>query len=355
MRRRVGCLLFIASAVAYSPSVGGDPPPTNPVETAVKTARVKLAEMSLADARWRREAEKATKKIRPLGDSEAVQTVREFQKVLSAILDEEEFRAEQIVNRKGEAVRPKEAPPGARGPLGELEEQLERLFFKGDWSVVLNFFGRIQDEIAMIIASEKVRADRIRRAGFTQQKVRPKDAPPSALGRLEGFVDALFKEEFNRPAGQRPIDARVKGPLAKAEQAAFDLLETVNDYERRRLDVLLQAGILRRPMEQDQTTPLGILESLVVGVVRAPLLVSALVASVQDALAQEQEQQQSFNGIIYTPQHQRDLLLDDGDWLPLITDKPPPDDSLDHYWWDQAYYDDDDLDDPRFDHSSHHH
>mmetsp|Transcript_35182 Transcript_35182/g.112543 ORF Transcript_35182/g.112543 Transcript_35182/m.112543 type:complete len:310 (-) Transcript_35182:152-1081(-) len=295
---KISCVVVVA--VGYAPA---------PLESAVKSARVKLAELSLEDVRWRRQAVRATRKVRPLGDSEAVATVEQFQRVVSAILDEEASRAEQIVLQKGEFVRPMSLE--MRGPLGELEEKLV-----GGVPVV-EFFRNVRNEVRLIVESEKVRATRVKNLGRTRG--RPKDAPPSALGRLEKFFDALFREERNRDITQRPIDNPAQGPLAKAEKRAVNLLDTVNSYERRRLDVLLRAGVLRRPMEQPRRSPLGILESLVTGVVRAPLLVAALVDSVKDELESAR---------IIVSQRKGD-------------DNEDNDHDLSQVWWDDIYDEDD--------------
>ena len=279
----------------------------------LKRARQKLAELSLQDVRWRREAERATRKVPLLGDSEAVATVEKFQKMAAAILDEEEFRARQIVSRGGEAVRPMSAPPDARGPLGDFEEKVVKIF--ADWSLakdaLLDFFGLLREEVLMIVASERARAERVERS---KKRQRPLDAPPSALGNLEAFVDDLFREEKNRNKLQRPLDspAKNRGPLASAERRAVELLATVNAYERQRLDVLLEAGILQRPMDYDgpRKSPLGFLESFVVGLIRAPVLVSALISVVIDSINDELDE----------PYKTYDS-----------------DDDLDKYWWDTIY------------------
>jgi len=275
---------------------------------------------------------RATRTVKPLGDPEAVAVVERVRRVLGGVVEEEEFRAEQIVSRGGRAVRPMDAPEEARGPLAELEAGLVAVL--NDTSLAEAWLAgvatRLRAEVSAIVASERARAERgasmrssestLRRGASSSSagggqpllpsRVRPIDAPPSALGALEAFVDDIVREAryvlgggasdaaaADRDAAesrrnmiiQRPVDApaATRGPLAGAERFAAALLDVVWDTETRRLERLQEAGLVRRPMTEEPRTPLGFLESLVVGIVRAPLLLSALVTRVADLVADE--------------------------------------------------------------------
>ena len=86
--------------------------------------RETLAQWSLEDAQMRRTVQKEMRAEELEGDPEAIDAFRKLQKFYSTILDEEEYRAARIVEGRGAVVRPAEAPPDVRGPLGDLEQRL---------------------------------------------------------------------------------------------------------------------------------------------------------------------------------------------------------------------------------------
>lgn len=257
--------------------------------------RVSLAKKALEDVAWRRSVDKATKEVTLSGDPIAVDTIRRVQELALALLDEEEYRATQIVSRGGSTVRPSDAPEDVRGPLAKAEGDAVRAL--KDWhSIVSLWLVRVietfDEEVRAVVESETIRAKAVAETGVS---VRPLDAPPSALGNLEAFLVALVTEEKARASTGtlRPVEnsAGARGPLAAAEKRAADLLDTLLAYESKRLEALRESGL--RPMETAPQSPLGIVEGATVGVVRAPILLSALVSRVRQLLIEEEEQQQT--------------------------------------------------------------
>lgn len=251
--------------------------------------RVSLAKKALEDVAWRRAVDKATREVSLSGDPNSVATIRRAQELALALVDEEEFRALQIVSRGGSAVRPLEAPADVRGPLGDLEAKAVDALEASGGNVVLALarwlaaiVQRFDAEVEAVVASETARA---RRTAATGDRLRPLDAPPSVLGKLELFFEALVREETARASGgivRRPVENAPgsRGPLAAAER----LVEVLCAYEAERLETLRAAGLIQRPMERDPLSALGVVEGATVGVIRAPILVSALVERVTELI-----------------------------------------------------------------------
>lgn len=249
--------------------------------------RISLSKAALEETdRWRA-LYRATRKIRLDGDPVAVATVRRVQQLALAVVDEEEYRAKQMISLGGSAIRPRDAPPDVRGPLGELELEWTTTLEESRWnllSVLLDWLSeimmRLDEEVKAIVASETARVELLR----TGTRLRPLDAPPSALGRLEQFVDAIVKEETTRATAgvSRPVENSPgsRGPLAAAERRAAALLDVFYAYEIERFQILRDSGLIERPMDRDPQGALGMVEGATVGFVRAPILVSALVARV---------------------------------------------------------------------------
>uniref|UniRef100_A0A7S3NJ40 Uncharacterized protein n=1 Tax=Aureoumbra lagunensis TaxID=44058 RepID=A0A7S3NJ40_9STRA len=253
---------------------------------ALNKIRLRLAELSLEDVRWRREADRVTVSIKPEGDIEAIRLLERIKNLWGAVVDEEEFRAEQIISFGGRGVRPMNAPPDARGPLGNTEERV--VAFITDASLLPAAMQKLTSfvlqELNNTIQSEKFRVER------KKQNMRPMDAPPSLIGRLEVFVDNVYREEKYRNQqhfSTRPIHLKAgyRGPLAKLEYATSSFLDVLIAYEKKRLDLLSQAGLLlKRPMEAHPNSPFGLLESIFVGLIRAPILLAALFSRIYDLL-----------------------------------------------------------------------
>ena len=251
--------------------------------------RETLAQWSLEDAQMRRTVQKEMRAEELEGDPEAIDAFRKLQKFYSTILDEEEYRAARIVEGRGAVVRPAEAPPDVRGPLGDLEQRLSEARPR-DVAAALggglrNMAEALATEWARIDASERSRRALSEASGVRQ---RPLDAPPSLLGDIEGFVDALFVEEQARVRADalttrpRDVPARYRGPLADLERRVDDYLEVVRGYETKRVAIIRER--LQRPMDSDPTSVAGWTEAFLTGLARGPLLVRALVLRITELL-----------------------------------------------------------------------
>jgi hypothetical protein len=82
----------------------------------------------------------------------------------------------------------------------------------------------------------------------------------------------------------RPKDATIKGPLGEAEIGAVEAFQRLNDEERERLRNIQRLLQERRPMETESDSLLGIMEAVVVGIVRAPQNLMSVVARVQELM-----------------------------------------------------------------------
>lgn len=309
--------MSLASVIALSGAFGA-------FKESAAALRVRLAKLSLEDAKWRRTVERSTRQVIFEGDEGAVAVLRGLSRFGLALLDEEEFRAERIVESNGDAVRPREAPLDVRGPLGEAELRLTQALagHEGNalallWKWLAAVYAQIALEWSGIVQSERTRTELTagdrERQGDTARRTRPLDAPPSPLGTFELFADSLLREERARAKRvvespttllSRPSEApfRDRGPLAEMERRVESLLVVFSSYERRRFQVLKQQeGV--RPMETEPDGLLGRAESATVGIYRAPIMFVALVERIKQIIAFE--------------------LIDDDDDLDDTTTGPP--------------------------------
>ncbi|GAX10487.1 hypothetical protein FisN_21Lh188 [Fistulifera solaris] len=292
-----------------------------------------LAQLSLQDYKWRsdifkaKEAERMLEQslarmrgedpmyVRPMDASESsLGPLGRWEKSavewLSQVVEEEGRRAERIVNGGGQLVRPKDAGTEL-GPLGFLESAasdfLDRIKLSESERVrtktirpkdldesmrgplgeaeyrAVRIFEEIRD-------AELLRMSQSRRRGG--EVVRPLDVP-GPLGELEAKVLELFDAEQKRAAEKRmnapgvflrPKDAKYKGPLGEAEQKAYETLAQLSDAERLRLKSIQRILEEKRPMDNDRNSPLGILETFIVGLVRAPILLVSVLRRVVELL-----------------------------------------------------------------------
>lgn len=123
--------------------------------------------------------------------------------------------------------------------------------------------------------------------------VRPIDVP-GPLGAFEMAVANIIRSEQKRAAeGQsqktivRPKDAQVKGPLGEVELQAVEAVKQLTDEERERLRNIQRRLQEQRPMTSDKDSILGILESVVVGILRAPALLVGVFNRVKELLDSE--------------------------------------------------------------------
>ena len=168
--------------------------------------------------------------------------------------------------------RPKDLDESSRGPLGELE------------SAVVSALRNIQ-------RSEMLRMEQSRLRGG--EVVRPIDIP-GPLGEFELAVADMIKTERLRARdGQqkdaiiRPKDATVKGKLGEYEMQAVEAVRQLTEEERERLRNIQRRLEDSRPMFSDEKSFLGILESILVGILRAPALLIGVIQRVMELLASE--------------------------------------------------------------------
>ncbi|CAJ1896403.1 unnamed protein product [Cylindrotheca closterium] len=299
---------------------------------------LRLAKLSLEDYQWRQalfkssEAERKVEEslarmmgdepsyVRPMdASSEKIGPLGLLEKSsvdwLLNVIDEEARRAEKIVGQGGALVRPYEAttPEGELGPLGMVEKnfvdflesirQSERIRSQAKVLRPKDLdesqrgpLGKAEleavEKINDIFYSEKVRAQQSWRRG---RRVRPIDVP-GPLGDFEMAVLDVVKaeqlrkrekEENARGFALRPKDSKVKGPLGELEQQAVEAVRKLTDEERYRLRSVKRFLDEKRPMEQDRMGVLGFVETVMVGIIRAPILMFQIIARVKELLDSE--------------------------------------------------------------------
>jgi len=273
-----------------------------------------LARMMGDEASYVRPMDASEKTIGPLGLWE-----KESVEWLQQVIDEEGRRAREIVRLGGILVRPMDAVSGGPGnieqlgPLGVIEkrvvdfvESIRRSERERSKNMVLRPKDldeskrgplgeaelRASEAIREILNSEKIRMEQSRKRDGI---VRPIDIP-GPLGELEMAVLAVVEAEEQRKLETRenngavlvrPMDAKTKGPLGELEQQATEAVRRLTDEERQRVRNIQRYLDENRPMQQNQPSALGMVETVVVGVVRAPILLFQIVSRVKDLLESE--------------------------------------------------------------------
>jgi len=296
---------------------------------------VSLALMMGEQATYVRPMNASPDKIGPLGEAEG-----RLVNWLTRVIEEEGRRARMIMMKEGEIVRPVDVIPGgdgvAPGPLSELEGRavsfLDSIFEAERERAALGLLrpkdlseerrGPLGDAEAKAVTvltelydSESLRAQQQRLRGG--EIVRPIDVP-GPLGELEKFyievadAERQRSEEGLRVVGStakdgknneknsgwfgktnpaslvlRPKDATIRGPLGNAEFKAYKVFESLRGEEEERLINFRRALEENRPMEKDQLSLLGILETVVVGLARGPVLVTQVIGRVYELLDSE--------------------------------------------------------------------
>jgi hypothetical protein len=302
---------------------------------------LRLAKLSLQDYEWRvgffkdREADRKVEEslarmmgdeasyVRPMDASE--NTIgplglweKESVEWLQQVIDEEGRRAREIVRLGGILVRPMDASTGPGGigqlgPLGVIEkrvvdflESIQRSERERTKSRVLRPKDleaskrgplgeaelRASEAIRDILNSERLRVEQSKiRDGI----VRPIDIP-GPLGELEMAVLEVVKAEEQRKLETkensgavlvRPMDAKTKGPLGELEAQATEAVERLTNEEKQRVRNIQRYLDENRPMQQAQPSALGMIETIVVGIVRAPILLFQILSRVKDLLESE--------------------------------------------------------------------
>lgn len=271
-----------------------------------------VARMMGEDASYVRPMDAGDEKIGPLGRAEKTAV-----SWLSKVIEEEGKRAEKIANSDGSLVRPIDLATEDNeelGPLAFLEKQ------------AVEFFQRIRDaekervetgtlrpkdldeakrgplgeaEAKIITAlgdiqkSEQLRKEQSKLRGG--EVVRPIDVP-GPLGEIEKKALEIFDSERERKKDRennegrlvRPKDATLQGPLGEAERLVLDAVGRLQEEESERFRNIQRVMEENRPMESDRLSPLGIVEAIVVGILRAPQLLLKVVERIKELMSSEQ-------------------------------------------------------------------
>jgi hypothetical protein len=273
-----------------------------------------LARMRGEDPSYVRPMDASDETIGPLGIAE-----RNAVDWLKRVIEEEGKRAQRIVRSDGKIIRPIDSVSSSSepGPLADLEEQAVQfinkiieaeqkraaLGLKRPKDLDETMRGplgeaefRVMEKLEQIRSSEELRYQQTKlRKG---EIVRPIDVP-GPLGEIERAVGEVIRaeqlrseeRERNQGALVRPMQATVKGPLGDCEEEASRALKRLTDEERDRLKNVqrfLQEFLEdNRPMETNRKSLLGVAETIVVGIVRAPRLLASVADRVRELLQSE--------------------------------------------------------------------
>ena len=212
-----------------------------------------------------------TNTLRPMDLDQAVQgplgrlegTVSNF---LQDLRESELLRLRQSQVRGGAWVRPIDVP----GPMGELELWIGQVLRAEELRAVEQQEQRQQ-------AQEK---DKTVLTTATADATTASTAKQSNESTL--LLDPLASLSPRRLVVLRPKDATIPGPLGQVEAKAFEFLDRLSAEEMDRLRSIEQYLRESRPMEQDRQSFWGAVEALVVGLVRAPLLLVQVVNRVRE-------------------------------------------------------------------------
>jgi hypothetical protein len=233
---------------------------------------------------------------------------------LTNVIEEEARRAKKIVLLGGMMVRPLDAvsDDGELGPLGFLEKQLvdfldnirnserERSRTKtlrpkdldeSKRGPLGEAERRAVEAIKEVLYAENLRMEQSRlREGI----VRPIDVP-GPLGDFEMAVLEVVKSEQQRKLDReksgtfliRPKDSTRKGPFGELEEQGVAAVKRLTNEEKERLRNIQRYLVENRPMGRDETSILGMIETVAVGIVRAPILLFQIFTRVKELLQSE--------------------------------------------------------------------
>jgi len=245
-------------------------------------------------------------------DHEPVKLGKKAAEWFSSVIEEEGKRAKRIAEGDGNLIRPMDSDSEHTEPLANLERQTVQ-FFKRiiDSETERAASGKLRpmqlDEskrgplgeaerkvvsaLDEITESEKLRMQQSKARGW--EIVRPIDIP-GPLGEMERTALEVMQAENRRLKDKelrgkivRPKDATIEGPLGKAERKAVEKLDRVREEEQNRLQSIQRMLQDKRPMEVNRVSPLGILEALIVGILRAPQLLLSVFDRVMELLQSE--------------------------------------------------------------------
>lgn len=303
----------------------------------IKSVLTKLAKLSLIDYQWRSNVFKSSEadrrveeslarmmgeevsylrpmdagdeKIGPLGRAE-----KKLVEWLSLVIEEEGQRARMISSSEGELIRPIDLKESTGGPLSKLEysavefietirnSEVERARTKTLRPKDLtaekrgplgNFELKVVNALEVIRNSEKLRMEQSRNRGG--DIVRPIDVP-GPLGEMELWYLELITAERQRSIDIkkinsrkliRPKDASIPGPMGKAEREFSEQLKLLKAEETERLRSFKKVLNENRPMEKDRNSPLGLIETVIVGLIRGPQLLFRVIDRTKELLESE--------------------------------------------------------------------
>ena len=234
---------------------------------------------------------------------------------LTRVIEEEGRRAKKIVSQEGMMVRPKDAAfeDGELGPLGFMEKQFVDFLdtirtSETERSRSKTLRPKDMDEstrgplgeaelravtlIREVLESEKLR---VRQSKIGGTIVRPIDVP-GLIGEFEMTVLEVVEAEQQRKLDRerepgtlwvRPKDSSRKGPLGELELSAVAAVQKLTNEEKERLRNIQRVLNENRPMDQESLSPLGIIEAIMVGIVRAPILLFQIILRVKELIESE--------------------------------------------------------------------
>ncbi|GMH57213.1 hypothetical protein TL16_g02322 [Triparma laevis f. inornata] len=235
---------------------------------------------------------------------------------LEEVMDTEAARAQSILDNDGVPVRPaknEESPLGqiekatvnfvdsvvksekARGELAREEESVFGVFMppsslpEGVQGPLGKAEASVKNLIKDISEAETVRAQ-LTNSGSEKRVVRPLDVG-GPFGEAERFMSDIQMAEKKRAMEKstdgkkfvRPMDATVKGPLGETEERLVGLVDSLKVEETRRYQNLVE----NRPMNTNRKSVEGVLESVSVGVLRAPVMLVKIASRVKELLSGE--------------------------------------------------------------------
>jgi len=266
-----------------------------------------LARMMGEDAAYVRPMDATDDTIGPLGRAE-----KKLVEWLSLVIEEEGRRAKAIASSDGTLVRPIDlATSNQGGPLSNLENATIAFLESIKQSELMRVQKKIfrpkdleQDQrgplgnaeasavqvLDEIKQSEKLRMDQTRKRGG--ELVRPIDVP-GPLGELERVYMEIITAEKRRGQERenndgklvRPKDAALQGPFGAAEREALKAIEVVKSEEQARLSSMQKVLYQNRPMEKNRESVLGWTEAIIIGILKAPVLLLKVFERVSELLS----------------------------------------------------------------------
>ncbi|KAL7571361.1 hypothetical protein ACA910_007673 [Epithemia clementina (nom. ined.)] len=226
-----------------------------------------------------------------------------------------------------QTLRPMDLEESVRGPLGQLEQVVSNFFRELRESEMLRLrlqqqqqrqgtgggggmvrpidvpgpMGELELWIGQMLRAEELRAqEQQERRQHLQQQLQQQfqsmnqttsirnNSMDNNYAEPDGINNNILKTNRAGLVVVRPKDAKIKGPLGEVEEKAFEFLDRLSAEEMERLRNMEQYLRESRPMERDRQSFLGAVEAIVVGLIRAPLLLFNVINRVRELLFQSQ-------------------------------------------------------------------